>query len=127
MLSSKNSPSFREGWIVLTGSMDVMCLVLFVLISLLHGRCKRPAMVEEFPVPGTQVVQSGFPVRRMDEPVFRTFPVAHVPHLTIKTVPGQGTQLRLAEGFLLIAIQKILQGKIPDIAQAVLRNNEMIA
>ena len=84
-------------------------------------------MLEEFPVAGAQVVQSGFAVGSMCKAVFRTFTVAGKEELTFLALAGEGVLFHLSELHLAFAVHHFHQCLFMNVAQLVFRKYKVVA
>ena len=84
-------------------------------------------MGEESLIARAEIVEAALAVRRPEEAVLRTPAVAHGQDLAGLAKAGQPVQLGLSEGPLRRAFEQLDQRGLPDIPEAVLRVDKMIA
>ena len=84
-------------------------------------------MIEECPIPGTQVVQTVFTVWCLQKTVLWTFAVARVTNFTVEAVLRKRIQFGVAKFLLSSGIHQILQRNDIQISQQVVWFHEVIA
>lgn len=104
--------------------MCLECLTAPLLGDLFH---ERAAVSEKTLVACTQVVQSRFAIRRLDEAVLRASAVAHGSDLTLQTISGECIQFCLPECSLFRTIQQFGQRSLNDISEMMFCIDKMIA
>ena len=84
-------------------------------------------MLEEFPVAGAQVVQSGFAVGSICKAVFRAFTVAGKQPFALPALGGERLLFHLSEGLLTFAVHHFHQCFLIDVSQLVFRKYKVVA
>ena len=84
-------------------------------------------MVKELTIAGTEVVQSWVAVTVLRESISGTFAVADMEILAFATLLRQCRFFVFAECRLLIAVEHLCERLLMDVAQPILRKNEVVA
>ena len=84
------------------------------------------AVIKKAFISGTQVIQAGLSVRRLQETIFRTFAIAHCSDFTCPAIAGKCVRFGPAEGYLGRAFEQFEQRCRPDISQAMFGIDEVI-
>jgi hypothetical protein len=87
---------------------------------------ERLAVIKKSLVTGTQVIQSRFAIRCLDEAVLRALTVAHGPDLTLQTIAGKSIPFGMPECSLFRTFQQFRQWSFDDIPEAMFCIYEMI-
>ena len=74
-----------------------------------------------------QIVESGFAICSADDAIFGTFAVAGKEKFALAALPGQRALLLLAELALAFAIHHLGERGGVDVAQSILRKDEVVA
>ena len=74
----------------------------------------------------TQVIQSRFSIRCLEEAVLRTLPIAHSPDLTFQAVAGQSLYFGFTERPLHRTLEKLDQRSLRYISKAMLDVDEVV-
>ena len=84
-------------------------------------------MIEERSVAFAEEIQSELPARRVDEPILGTFSVADKPNFAIQTILRQCGGFCPRERMLAIAVDEFGHRRFEDVAEFMLRFDEVIA
>src|ERR1700679_2796426 len=83
-------------------------------------------MVIEKLVARTEITQPRLTIRRGDEAVARTIAITGKQHVALAAVPRQRVELGTAEPLLFFRGDQLGHRRVPDIAQEMVRFNEMV-
>ena len=83
-------------------------------------------MGEEAFIARTQVVQSRFTIRRMQNAIFRASAMAHIPHLACLTIAGKRIQFGLPECSLGRTLYQLDKWSLLDISQEIFRVDKVV-
>ena len=109
----------------------ILCFLRLLLKGLLaplsgHFCNERTAEGKKTLIARTQVVQPLLAIGCPDEAIFQAPSVAHIPYLTGPAVAGQCFQLGLPKSSLGRTLEKLNQGSLPDIPEAVFCVDEVV-
>ena len=85
------------------------------------------AVGKKTPIAGAEVIQVRFVVSGLDDAIFRATPVAHGADIAFPTTARQRLLFGFSEGFLCRAFEEFQKRGFTDVAQAVLRGDEVIS